>query len=89
MTGTTTEISEPRALTPIKVTTLLPGYIESEIRDEHGRNPPYVTKAGVGAKALFKAVESETAKAYVPAFPWTPMSFVIRAMPIGRLKKLI
>ena len=73
----------------IKVTALLPGYIESEINDEHGNTPPYITKAEVGAKALFKAVESETAKAYVPTFPWAPMSFVMRALPTGWLKKLI
>jgi short-subunit dehydrogenase len=74
---------------PIKVTTLLPGYIESEINDELGIDRPYVTKAEVGAKALFKAIESETAKAFVPFFPWAPMSLVIRALPAGRLKKLM
>jgi short-subunit dehydrogenase len=74
---------------PIKVTTLLPGYIESEINDEHGNEPPYTTKAEAGARALFKAIESETAKAYVPAFPWAPMSVALRILPGGRLKKLM
>jgi short-subunit dehydrogenase len=74
---------------PIKVTTLLPGYIESEINDEHGNAPPYITKAEAGAKALFKAIESETAKAYIPAFPWAPMSVALRILPGGRLKKLM
>jgi short-subunit dehydrogenase len=74
---------------PIKVSTLLPGYIESEINDEHGNEPPYITKAEAGARALFKAIESETAKAYVPAFPWAPMSVALRILPGGRLKKFM
>jgi short-subunit dehydrogenase len=74
---------------PIEVTALLPGYIESEINDEHGNAPPYITKAEAGAKALFKAIESETAKAYIPAFPWAPMSVALRILPGGRLKKLM
>ncbi|HEY0536735.1 MAG TPA: SDR family oxidoreductase [Actinoallomurus sp.] len=74
---------------PIKVTLLLPGYIESEINEEHGNEPPYQTKAEAGAKALFRAIESETAKAYVPAFPWAPMSVALRVLPGGRLKKLV
>ena len=74
---------------PIKVTTLLPGYIESEINEEHENKPLYITKAEAGAKALFKAIESESAKAYVPAFPWVPMSVALRVLPGGRLKNLI
>jgi short-subunit dehydrogenase len=74
---------------PIKVTTLLPGYIESKLNDEHELSRPYVTTAQAGARALFKAVESETARAYVPFFPWAPMSLIIRPLPAGRLKKLM
>ena len=74
---------------PIKVTALLPGYIESEINNEHGNEQPYTTKAEAGARALFKAIESETAKAYVPAFPWAPMSVALRILPGGRLKSLM
>jgi short-subunit dehydrogenase len=75
--------------TAIKVTTLKPGYMESELNDEHGLKRPYVTGASAGAKSLFKAIESEKAKAYVPFFPWAPLSLAIRAMPGKRLKKLM
>jgi short-subunit dehydrogenase len=74
---------------PIKVTTLLPGYIDSELNAGHEIDRPYVTKADVGAKALIKAIEAERPKAYVPFFPWGPMSLVIRALPPGRLHKLM
>ncbi|MEC3980765.1 SDR family oxidoreductase [Amycolatopsis sp. H20-H5] len=72
--------------TPIKVTTLLPGYIESEMNDKVGGNP-LATKAEPGARALVKAIESETAKAYVPTWPWVPLSLVMRVIPDGLLRK--
>jgi short-subunit dehydrogenase len=71
--------------TPIKVTTLLPGYIESELSSGHEIDRPHVTKADVGVKALVKAIESERAKAYVPFFPWAPMSVLIRLLPSAGL----
>jgi short-subunit dehydrogenase len=74
---------------PIKVTTLLPGYIESELNDGHEIDRPYVTKADAGAKALVKAIDAERSKAYVPFFPWGPMSLVIRVLPPGRIHKLM
>lgn len=74
---------------PIKVTTLMPGYIESELNDGHAVDRPYVTKAEVGVKAIVKAIAAERPKAYVPFFPWGPMSLVIRALPPGRIHKLM
>jgi short-subunit dehydrogenase len=72
--------------TPIKVTTLLPGYIESEMNDAAGRNP-LLTKAEAGARALVKAIEAERVKAYIPTFPWAPLSVVMRFAPAGLLKR--
>lgn len=73
---------------PIKVTTLMPGYIDSELGIGHHIDRPYVTDADTGAKAIVKAIEAERPKAYVPFFPWAPMSLVIRALPAGRVHKL-
>jgi short-subunit dehydrogenase len=72
--------------TPIKVTTVLPGYIESEMNERIGGNP-LATKAEPGAQALVKAIESETAKAYVPTWPWAPLSLVMRLAPDGLIRK--
>jgi short-subunit dehydrogenase len=74
--------------TPIKITTLHPGYIESEMTTKKPGGP-YVTPAAAGAKALYKAVESEVVKAYVPFLPWGPMSLLLRLVPAGKLKKLM
>jgi short-subunit dehydrogenase len=72
--------------TPIKVTTLLPGYIESEMSARAGRNP-MMTGAEKGARALVRAIEAERARAYVPALPWAPLSVVLRFAPVGLLRR--
>ncbi|WP_370950214.1 SDR family oxidoreductase [Amycolatopsis sp. cg5] len=76
------------ARTPIKVTALMPGFIESGMNVRDGRNP-LVAKAETGAKALVKAIETEKAKAYVPTFPWAPLSVVFRVLPDAVMRKLV
>ncbi|PXY21928.1 SDR family oxidoreductase [Prauserella flavalba] len=72
--------------TPIAVTTLLPGYIASEMTGRAGRTP-LLASAERGGKALVKAIESEKAKAYVPTVPWAPLSVVLRVLPTGLLRR--
>ena len=70
----------------IAVTDVRPGYIESEMNERLGRNP-LLAKAESGARALVKAIEAEPARAYVPAWPWVPLSAVIRIVPGGLLRR--
>lgn len=72
--------------TPISVTTLLPGYIESEMTGRAGRTP-LLTGADKGARALVDAIERERAKAYIPTLPWAPLSLVMRYAPAGLLRR--
>lgn len=72
----------------IKVTDIQPGIIASEMNDPNSRIP-LLTKAEAGAKALVKAIEAEPAKAYVPAWPWVPLSVVMRLVPGRLLKKFL
>ncbi|PRX47127.1 short-subunit dehydrogenase [Prauserella shujinwangii] len=74
--------------TPIRVTTLLPGYIESEMTGSAGR-APLLTGADRGARALVKAIEREPARACIPALPWAPLSVVIRLLPVRLLRRLV
>jgi len=74
--------------TPIKVTTLLPGYIESEMTARSGRNP-LLTDARRGAEALVKAIEQERARAYIPTFPWAPLSLVMRYAPMSLVGRFV
>ncbi|WP_216216036.1 SDR family oxidoreductase [Amycolatopsis aidingensis] len=72
--------------TPIKVTVLQPGYIESEMTGR-SRKTPLLTGAEQGHRALVQAIERETPKAYIPMLPWAPLSVVMRLLPTGMLRK--
>lgn len=72
--------------TPIKVTTLFPGYMES------GMNPTVegnrlLTRANPAARSLVDIIEREPATAYVPAWPWLALSPVMRLLPAPLLKR--
>ncbi len=73
--------------TPITVTTVLPGYIESEMTRRTSGRTPLLASADAGARALVKAIEREPARAYVPSWPWTPLSVLVRVLPTGLLRK--
>lgn len=72
--------------TPIRVTTLLPGYIRSEM-SANAPNTPLMTEADAGARALEAAIERERPKAYIPTWPWAALSLVMRYAPAGLIKK--
>src|SRR5688572_27904119 len=60
--------------TPIVVSTVHPGYIRSEINAKVKRTP-FMVDTESGCRSLVAAIESEKAKTYVPAWPWTPISW--------------
>ncbi|MEU5761479.1 SDR family oxidoreductase [Nocardia sp. NPDC047648] len=73
--------------TPIAVTTLYPGFIESDLGPtEEAR--PFRVSTDKGVRAMVKAIESESARAHVPAWPWAPIGFALRRLPLPVLAKL-
>lgn len=76
-----------KAKSPIKVTTLYPGYIRTEI-NEKVKNTPFIVDAQTGCKAMVKAIESGKSECFVPGWPWTPIGFVLRRLPVSVLAKL-
>lgn len=72
---------------PIKVTTLYPGYIRSEI-NEKVKNTPFMVDTETGCRAMVKAIEKEPANACVPAWPWTLIGYLMRNLPLSAVKKL-
>ena len=72
---------------PIKVTTLFPGYIRSEI-NEKVKNTPFMVDTETGCRALVKAIEKEKATACVPAWPWTVIGMLMRNLPLSVVKKM-
>jgi short-subunit dehydrogenase len=73
--------------TPIKVTVLYPGYIESEMSGSASRTP-LMTTTEKGVRAMVEAIEKEKASARVPAWPWVPVGFVIKHAPAGLLRRM-
>jgi short-subunit dehydrogenase len=73
---------------PIKVSTIFPGYIRSEM-NEHVANTPLIVDTVPGVRAIVAAIEAEKAKAYVPPWPWSPLARVMRFAPLPLLKRMI
>jgi short-subunit dehydrogenase len=73
---------------PIKVSTIYPGYIKSEL-NEHVANTPLIVDTVVGVRAMVAAIEAEKSKAYVPPWPWVPMARLLKYAPLPLLKRMI
>jgi hypothetical protein len=73
--------------TPIKVSTIYPGYIRSEI-NEKVKHTPFMVDTETGCRALVKAIESEKAEASVPAWPWTLIGWALRNLPASMTRAL-
>lgn len=63
--------------TPIRVTSVLPGYIGP--REPGAR---LVTDPGKGCRLLVRAIEREPARASVPRWPWAVLGLGMRAVPL-------
>jgi short-subunit dehydrogenase len=72
---------------PIKVTTIFPGYIRSEI-NEKVKNTPFMVDTETGCRALAAAIEKEPAKACVPAWPWRLIGWYMRNAPLSWVGKM-
>ncbi len=72
---------------PIKVSTIFPGYIRSEI-NEKVKNTPFMVDTETGCRALVAAIEKEPAKACVPAWPWRLIGWYMRSAPLSWVGKM-
>lgn len=71
----------------IRVSTIYPGYIRSEI-NQKVKNTPFMVDTETGCRALVRAIEAEKDKAYVPAWPWSVLGFLMKRMPLPMLAKM-
>lgn len=67
---------------PINVTTIFPGYIETELSSKAAKTPLMVDTAS-GCRALVAAIEREPATACVPAWPWGLVGWFMRHAPLA------
>ena len=73
---------------PIKVTTIFPGYIRSEMNDQVSGTSPLMVDTDKGVRSIVRAIEREPARASVPPWPWVPLGFVLRHAPLSLVRRL-
>ena len=73
--------------TPIKVTTIFPGYIRTEI-NEGAKKLPYEVDVQTGSRLLAAEIEKAPVKAYVPKWPWLPLGLAMKILPLKLVNKL-
>lgn len=72
---------------PIKVTTIFPGYIRTEI-NAGAKKLPFEVDVETGTQAMAAAIESQVAEACVPSLPWTVLGKAMKVMPLDWVNKL-
>lgn len=73
--------------TPIKVSTLFPGYIRTEL-NAGAKQLPFEISEQLGSRLLARTIERQPATACVPAWPWSLVGLVMQSMPLSWVAKL-
>ncbi|GAA2084869.1 SDR family oxidoreductase [Aeromicrobium tamlense] len=73
----------------IKVTTLYPGYIASEMNEQVAQEQRLMVDTETGTAAMVKYIEKEVVDAAVPAWPWAPIGQVMKHAPLSVVRKLV
>jgi NADP-dependent 3-hydroxy acid dehydrogenase YdfG len=71
---------------PITVSAILPGFIETDINV--GRRGPFTVGLDQGVRALTDVIEREPARGYVPEWPWRPVAGLLRVLPLSVVRRL-
>lgn len=74
--------------TPIKVSVLYPGYIESEMSARSAKTP-LMTTTEKGVRSMVRAIEREVPSARVPGWPWEPFGFALRHLPFAFARRMM
>lgn len=72
---------------PIKVSTIYPGYIRTEI-NENAKPLPFEVDADTGTKSIVAAIEAEVDEACVPSLPWSIVGQAMKHLPLQVVNKV-
>ncbi|MBK9474868.1 MAG: SDR family oxidoreductase [Tetrasphaera sp.] len=72
----------------IRVSTIYPGYIRSEM-NERVKHTPFMVDTATGVRAMVEAIEAEKAHARVPAWPWVPLGWAMHNLPLKAVRRLL
>ncbi|MGA8987261.1 SDR family oxidoreductase [Aeromicrobium sp.] len=73
----------------IKVTTLFPGYIASEMNEGVQQEAKMMVDTATGCRALVKKIEAEVTDAAVPSWPWAPLGQVMKHAPLSVVRRMV
>jgi short-subunit dehydrogenase len=74
------------ARSPIEVTTIQPGFIQTEMTGDN--KTLMIVSAAKGVRTMVHAIEREVAVANIPPWPWKPLGVIMKLLPwrlIGRM----
>lgn len=72
---------------PIIISTIFPGYIQTEMTDALVKPPPFITSLEKGSRLLVEAINSEKANVYVPFWPWYFVKWLMPLLSLRMLRK--
>ena len=73
----------------IKVTTLFPGYIATEMNEQVEQEQRLMVDNETGCKALVKAIDKEVVDAAIPSWPWAPLGQVMKHAPLSIVRRMV
>ncbi len=73
--------------TPIKVTTLYPGYIDTPINQDMGDNRPFLIDVEKGATIIADLIDRGGQESTVPVWPWNVVGRALKILPTSALAK--
>lgn len=65
---------------PVAVTELAPGYIDTDINRGYGARP-FVIDADRGCSIMARMIERRVGKRWVPVLPWTVIALLLKVLP--------
>lgn len=72
--------------TPVKMTTLFPGYIDTPINQKM-KSRPFVIPVDKGARIVADLIERGVQSSTVPVYPWNLVGRLLKILPVGVLAK--
>lgn len=72
----------------IAVTTLLPGYIRTEMTGPRADRLPFLIEADHGARLIADAMQRERSRAVIPWWPWAPMRAIMPLLTEPIIRRL-
>jgi short-subunit dehydrogenase len=75
--------------TPIKVTVIYPGYIESEMTARSESNKRLIVSTEKGVREMVELIEKEKPSALVPQWPWRVVGSALKHLPLPLARRLM